>query len=269
VSNERDLPQGEHESVDRVDAPTITDAHLVRYVDGELSPATRTSLSAILEQRADLAARVEQLERRSTRLSALLSEVSPDATQLRDSAAAMRPHVLRSATRRSWWLRLPPGMKAAAAIALLFGLVFIVPDARAWVLERVRAAAEAIGVVARQSAPEAPVVAPTEPARAAVTITFTAPRDTLDVSVHQAAGVLIVRRASGADASAEAAGVDARFTVGPSALQIDGPASADAVYTLTVPPPVTVVRLQRAAGAITVHAVPLATRELRIELAPR
>lgn len=271
MSRNRDRTPREHEPAYAVPvaADTVTDAHLVGYLDGEFSPASGASLREVLAERADLAARLAQLERRSVRLSALLRDVSPGDTQVHESAAAMRPHVTGSEAQASSELRLPFALKAAAAIALLLGLALFVPDARAWVLHRIRDIGAAIGVGTREPAPAPPVVAPAKAVPAAVAITFAVARDTVSVGARSLAGVLIVRRGGGTTASAEASGVAARFTVVPGGLQIDGPAAADAVYTLTVPAHVTTLRLERADADISLHPVPTMGPELRIPLTRR
>ncbi|MGH7472239.1 MAG: hypothetical protein ACRENP_30175, partial [Longimicrobiales bacterium] len=135
----------------------ITDAELVRYLDGEVTGEARTAMAARLANEPESAARLAVLQQRTTTLSRLLVEVDPAELEVRRSAHVMKPQVTQAA-RAS----MPTLMKAAAAIVLLFGLAFAVPPVRAWIVDQVMNVAQAIGWVAPESGPlPAPTAAPT------------------------------------------------------------------------------------------------------------
>jgi hypothetical protein len=166
----------------------------------------------------------------------------------------MRPRVVRGDVRGWWWQRAPAGMKAAAAIALLFGLVIAVPDARAWMIDQLRAVGEQLGLLADDDAapaPDDPTADAVVPG-AAASVTFTVTRDTLDI-VLEVANALVVRRADVMRATAESR-EGTEFTVLPSALRIGG-AVQEQPIVITVPSRVTAVRVRVANGVTSLHVL--------------
>jgi len=211
-----------------MDGTEMTDADLIRYLDGE----PHGDLPAEANARLDL------LRRRTERLSSLLAELGPSDAQTRASAAAIRPFTMRR-------VRQAPGLlKIAAAIVLLLGLAWMVPPARAWMRERGRSVAEALGFVASVSVPTTPTPAASAPETAAVRISFPVSADTFDITATPAAGQLIVSRSSETLGTAEAVGAPgSSFTV-LRGLRIEGPASAAATYTITLPAHVIAMRVR-------------------------
>lgn len=255
----------------------MTDAELIRYLDGELVDAESEALSARLAAEPGLSERLDTLRRRSARLSVLLAEADPTDLEVHRSAHAIlatlressRQRVLPAASQ-PWFRRAPVAMRAAAAIALLLGLALAVPPARAWVVERVREVAEALGLTSPSApVPEAsPDVSGAQPVGAEVGVTFTVAPGTFEVQVPQPVGNLILRRGDGATGSAEAPGVPGvSFVVLPGGLRIEGPASASASYVVTLPAEVTSVRVRVGDGLSVLHSLPAAGEELRIDLA--
>lgn len=210
-----------------MDGTEMTDADLIRYLDGE--PHGDVS--------AEANARLDLMRRRTERLSSFLAELDPGEAQTQASAAAIRPLM----TRR---IRNTPAiLKIAAAIVLLLGLAWAVPPARAWMLERGRAVAEALGFVARPSTPAAHAPAPSVPETAAVRVSFAVSTDTFDIAATPAAGQLVIRHNSETLGTAEAVGAPgSSFTI-LRGLRIEGPASAAATYTITLPAHVIAVRV--------------------------
>ncbi|HEY8469803.1 MAG TPA: hypothetical protein VIL18_09175 [Longimicrobiales bacterium] len=255
---------------DRTGGETVTDAELVRYLDGEIEGAPRTALEARIAAAPDAAARLDMLRRRSTRLSALLAELDPSAEEVQQSAAAIRPAVEAGAQASRGWPWGPAALRWAAAVALLLGASAAVPPARAWMIERVRDAAEALGLL--DAAPEPAVEAPTvgaqdAPQAMSVRVTFEVRADTFEIEAPPR-GRLIVRRGAGSTGSAEstdATGVN--LVVLPAGLRIEGATTDDARYDVVLPPSVAAVRVRAGAGAATLHALPPAGEELRIDLA--
>jgi hypothetical protein len=211
-----------------MDGTEMTDADLIRYLDseshGEVSPEANT--------------RLDLLRRRRERLSSFLVELDPGEAQMQASAAAIRPLITRRVRHT------PAVLKIAAAIILLLGLALAVPPARAWMLERGRAVAQAVGFVAGPSKPTAPTPAPSAAETAAVRISFPVSADTFEIAATPAAGQLIVRSSSETLGAAEAvAAPGSSFTV-LRGLRIEGPASAAASYAITLPARVIAVRVR-------------------------
>ena len=199
----------------------------------------------------------EIMRRRSERLSSLLAELDPSHAQTQASASAIRPLMMRRT-------RMPTALKIAAAIALLLGLTWAVPPARAWMLARARDVAEALGVA---SAP-APAAAPRTPAAneapetAALRLSFPITVDTFDIAALPGAGELIVRHNSEASGTAEAvAAPGTSFTI-LRGLRIQGQGSVHAQYTVTLPMRVIAVRVRG-----RVYPLPAQGDELRLDLA--
>ncbi|MBI4520571.1 MAG: hypothetical protein HY701_07015 [Gemmatimonadetes bacterium] len=254
----------------------MIDAELIRYLDGELEDAESEALSARLAAEPVLSERLDTLRRRAARLSALLAEADPTDIEVHRSATAILAALRESsrqravpAARQPWFRRAPVAMRIAAAITLLLGLALAVPPARAWVVERVRDVAEALGLTsAAAPVPEAsPDVSAAQPVGAEVGVTFAVRPGTFEVQVSQPVGTLILRRGEGATGSAEASGVPGvSFVVLPGGLRIEGPASASATYLVTLPAEVTNVRVRIGDGLSVLHALPAGGDELRIDL---
>ncbi|HEX7090624.1 MAG TPA: hypothetical protein VF192_10860, partial [Longimicrobiales bacterium] len=244
----------------------MTDAELVRYLDGEIEGAPRAALEARIAAAPDAAARLDTLRRRSARLSALLADLDPPLEEVQQSAAAIRPMVAAGAARARGWLPGPALLRWAAAVALLLGAALAVPPARAWMIQRVRDAAEALGLL--DTAPEPAVETPAGAApdalqAASVRVTFEVHVDTFEIEAPPR-GRLVVHRGPRASGSAEAAGVPGvAFVVLPTGLRIEGPATDDARYDVALPASVAAVRI-RAGDATLLHALPPAGEELRI-----
>jgi hypothetical protein len=101
------------------------------------------------------------------------------------------------------------------------------------------------------SAPPTPAVVST----AEVSYSFSVSSDTFAIEVTPSAGQLLVQRSADGSATAEAArGSGASFLVLPRGLRIEGSAGQDALYTITLPERVTVLRLQRGA-AVSWHSL--------------
>ena len=248
----------------------MTDAELVRYLDGEIVGAPRAALEARIAAAPEAAARLEALRRRSARLSALLTDLDPSAEAVRQSAAAIRPTVHVGGRPFRGWLSVPAPLRWAAMIALLLVGALAVPPARAWMVERVRDAAQALGLL--DSAPEPAVEAPTAgaqdaPQAASVRVTFEVRADTFEIEAPPR-GQLIVRRGADATGSAESAGAPGvNLVVLPAGLRIEGATTDDARYDVVLPPSIAAVRVRAGAGAPMLRALPPAGEELRIDLA--
>jgi len=254
----------------RTGGEAVTDAELVRYLDGEIEGAPRAALEARIAAAPDTAARLDTLRRRSARLSALLAELDPSAADVQQSAEAIRPATAAGARPSRGWLPGPASLRWAAAVALLLGAALAVPPARAWMVERARDAAEALGLL--DTAPEPAVEAPTGAApdaiqAAPVRVTFEVRADTFEIEAPPR-GRLIVRRGAGPTGSAESAGAPGvDLVVLPTGLRIEGTTTDDARYDVALPASVAAVRVRAGAGAALLRALPAAGEELRIDLA--
>jgi hypothetical protein len=251
----------------------ITDTQLLEYLDGQLTDAEKAAMDARITSAPEVAARLEMLRRRTARLTMLLADVSPNATHVQRSGELIRPQITQTRSRMLRIAAWSPGLKAAAAVALLLGLALAVAPVRAWILERTRDAAQALGMTRNEPAvntapPVTPAVPAIAPQEADVRITFAVTRDTFNVELPQGSGTLIVRRLDNVTGTAEAFGVPgASFIVLPGSLRIEGPAAtANAVYELTLPMRVRAVRLRRADSSDSVHLLHGAGQDLSIDL---
>ena len=226
----------------------MTDAELIRYIDGELDERSRADLEARVAAVPAAAERLRVLRDRSARLGPLLRAADPSAAEMQASARAIRDSVMTStATRRPSVL-----LRAAVLAAVVIGAAMLVEPVRAWVLERARAVAEAVGLV--EAAPGAPTDVTPE---ATPAWSFSVPweQPVLELDAGSARGTLVVRR-SAADGvrleSTDATTTDVLIT--PGGLRLAGGTETPAVYTLTVGPSISELRL-RSAGAV--RTIPL------------
>jgi anti-sigma factor RsiW len=244
----------------------VSDAELIQELDGELSQVARTELGARLSNSAEVAARLELLRRRTARFSELLGAIDPAEARVQASRRNARAQVRQARSPGS--SRFRPLLQVAAAIALILGVLFIVPPVRAWMIDRVRDLAGALGFESPATSAEIPAAPQAAPRDADVSITFALESDTLDVFAAQRAGRIILRRTTASSATAEAVGVSGTELVFlPGRLRIEGPSAPDAEYILTLPARAVAIRLRRSDGSSTTHMVPDARAETRIELA--
>lgn len=131
---------------DRYPDAAVTDADLIRYLDGEQDDAERARIEAALAGDPALAVRLEQLRRRGQSLKPLLeatdprpqesvrparppASAGPDVIDLNAAWAAQQgvePHVVRP------YRPLPGWVRAAAILAFLLAGSLLVPPVRAW-----------------------------------------------------------------------------------------------------------------------------------------
>jgi hypothetical protein len=227
----------------------ITDAELIRYLDGELESAERSRLDARLAAAPAAAERLNTLRQSSSRIGSILSAADPNDLETQRSARAIRAQMQQARSQRS--LHMSPALRAAAVIALLLGFGLAVPPVRAWMIEQVRQ------LVGDQPAPEALPPANTRsvetPQVAPLDITFAISSDTFSLQYNGLAGELHVWRALGAEAKAEpSANSTANLMIVPNGLRIDGE-SANATYRLWLPARVTVLVVRSNARAPQYH----------------
>jgi anti-sigma factor RsiW len=252
-------------------APSVvTDADLIRYLDGELDGGARASFEQRVAAMPALAARLEKLSRRSSNLSRLLAEVDPSDGAAGRSELHVRARLgaggRADQPRRGLW-------RAVAAVAAILLLALVVPPARAWLLERGRALAGALGVVGENAPePRTPTVEP-DPSPAAgpdAAIEFAVTGDTFDVDVPAADGTLVIRVGRGTSGRAEATDEgESTVVVLASGVRIEGRSTPSAVYSLTLPPSVTTLRVTRRGAAPEVQVAPAPGEELSIRLSPQ
>jgi anti-sigma factor RsiW len=242
---------------------TVNDAQLLRYVHGDMDDAERANIEALIARNPASAGRVATLQRRSARLTDLLGTLDPDPDVVTASAHAIRPVVDASiVTHVHWWRRTPPALRAAAAITLVLGGVLLVEPVRAWVVDQARAIGATIGIGGDD---QGTVPADAQPTDADVSYAFPWSSAVFGIDAGSTAGTIIVVRDTGSSVVADMTdAADASFTVMPTGLRIDGRGSEAAVYTLSLPPVVTTIRV-RWDGATRDHAVP-AEGPLRVPL---
>lgn len=236
----------------------VTDAELIRYLDGELESAERARVEALIAAAPAIADRAHVLRRRGTRLGTLLAAVDPSDADVRASATSIRrdiagdvrPHVPRA---HGW--RRTQLLRAAALMAALLGGTLLVEPARAWIIEQMRAAAVASGLIEpTPTAPAAPVAPPSiEPGWR-----FSLPwsTDSFELDAGDAVGTLVIRRGTGPSAIIESADAGVtRIAITPLGMRLIGAGTGVATYTLTLPPTVSRLHLVRAG---TPEEIPIA-----------
>jgi hypothetical protein len=224
----------------------ITDAELIRYLDGELDAGTRSALDQRLASAPEAAARLATLRRRSRALSQLMRAANPSGPATRASADAIRPQMVQR--QQSPWI---PLLRIAAVIAvLLIGIA--VPPVRAWLVAHLPGSKQTSTSNNPSGSTSASASNAATSPTADVVYNFTVTADTFDLEVTQSAGTLVVSRSAGGSASAEANAAGTSFLVLPRGLRIEGPASAGAQYTIALPARVHVLRLSRPNG-VSLH----------------
>lgn len=269
----------------------VPDADLVRYMDGQLGAAERAALRLRIDASPEAVDRLQTLRRRSSALSRLLSHTYPAGSRIEHAAAAIRerlsdeaPQAMPATDIHSFSpvregnrvpgggrVRRPGVHRAAAMVTLLLvaGAVAVSP-VRAWVGDRIRYVAEAIGVTGATIDP----LQPGSPAAAGadLAVTFSVSGETFEIRVPRPAGVLVIRRGAAATGSAEAeSGAEAdllggaTFVVFPDGIRIEA-AAPDAVYRVTLPAAIRSVRVHAGDAEPTVHRLPGGQGVLRIDL---
>lgn len=266
--------------MDQEGGRTVTDAELVRYLDGELDPAGDAALLERVRAEPASAARLETLRRRSERLSELLvaldvrggAEGAPAMKRLRGTAPAERTGevagtVARAASAPRGRRHGPPTwLRIAAALGLVLGATFAAPQARAWIGAQARAVAVALGIA--QPAEPAPGRGAAPAVDGTTIVRFAVTADTFFVDAPLGPGRLVVRRGPGTAGSARAAGpAGAELVVLPGGLRVGGTLAAASRIELVLPASVTAVRLRRGpSSAAVVHDLPSAGEELSLAL---
>ena len=220
--------------------PAVTDAELIRYLDGELTDTERVDVTLRVHADAASAARLDTLRRRSAGLQALLARTDePQA-----GTASRREIVVREARRRAPSF---PLLRAAAIVLAVAAAALLVPPVRAWLVE---------GVLGRGGV-ESPVPTPPASAGPAATadplrIAFTVQGEVFVIEIErgQSQGELIVDRRDGEQAAAELIGdpSDADLMVRSGSLRISNRDGATASYRVSLPASVRTVTVRGAGG---------------------
>ncbi|MGH8436827.1 MAG: hypothetical protein ACRERX_20745 [Pseudomonas sp.] len=231
----------------------ITDAELIRYLDGELLGTDRSELDTRLAAAPAAARRLAVLRQRSARLSSLIGAADANDLETQRSARSTRAAVEQAMNRRPRVLRLSPALQAAALITLLLGFGLAVPPVRAWMIEQVLQLVEAMsGSRAETLQPGEAPPADVPPQAAPLAIQLTVTSDTFTVQVAGAAGQLVVQRDTIDQAQAEPSTLGgANLVFMRNGLRIEG-GSAATVHALRLPEHVRVLVLRRA-GRVEVH----------------
>ena len=225
----------------------LADEHLVRLLDGQLEAGERPRVEGHAERCEACGARLRQLRRRSARRAGILLASDPAAP----AAPAPTPDelALRRARRAGGVPAARPWLRAAAVVALLLAAGLAASPLRAVVAGWLRAQWERVAAPdARPDAPavEAPIAGAEAGSGARVQFTPRGATFTVEVAAPQAAGVVEVRRAAGAAATAEqtGGGAQAELLVLPAGVRIRGAPGATADYRVTVPASVRTVRVR-------------------------
>lgn len=246
---------------------TVSDAELMRYLHDELDEAGRAHVDAQLATPA-VAERLSVMRQRTRRLSSLLGAADPAPSEVEASARELRLIVTparrgASAQSHRWHATAPP-LRAAAAIVILLGGVLLVEPARAWVIDSLRAAAVAVGLVEGAATPHAPVLPQTSGAGVRFSFAWSAP--SIDVDAGGARGTLVIRRGVAGRVTAESRGAAAAgIVIMPDGIRLEGAGDGAAEYMLTLPPAVRVLDMSTTGGRVR-HVLPATEDVVRLPL---
>ena len=211
------------------------DGDLLRYLDGELDPAGESQIHRHIDRCQRCAGALRTLEKLSDDVETLLEEplsdppvrVKEEITQKFAARAGMR----RDPRRAHWAHRLA---RAAIVILALGGPALAVEPVRAWLVERVAAAREAL-----LATPKVPAAKTEDVTRAPSTVSFVPAPGTffIDIAEPQQAGVLQLTVQEGRVASARVTGTSGAegLLVLPNRLRIMNDGSSVAEYSVTLP----------------------------------
>lgn len=258
---------------------TVSDADLVRFLDGEAEGMERDALASRIAADPIAAERLATLRARSADLGSWLHDLGPlegeiahAARELRvrlgidraSAGVAARIDAPRETGRRDardgFQLRrliraTPPLLRAAAIVLLFASAALAVPPARAWLIAAAARAADALGLRPPTPAPTPGDFAPGPD----VTYRFAVDGDTLHVHVTGApAGSLVLRRTDAATASAELSGSGGASVVleADRRLRYVSAGESGAVLALGLPTHVTVASVRVGEAAAVAYRIP-------------
>jgi hypothetical protein len=251
----------------------VSDADLIRFLDGEIDGAERESLAARIAADSVAARRLESLRTHTTDLSGWLRDLGPDDRDISSAARVIRPRISHPTANRTAWRRIiastPPLLRAAAVVLLFASTALAVPPARAWMLDAFQRIANALGTAEPPHSNDLPLIIP-EPTPD-ISYRFAVSSDTFMIRVTgQLAGRLMLQKTSDVQASAEVrGGTAAGLILLPEGVQFESAAEPGAVFDVKLPPHVRVVRVQIAGQPEVAYAVALqAEWQQVIELRP-
>ena len=234
----------------------LTDAHLpdgalIRWIDSETAPAEREELWAHLEQCDGCAERLDLLQRRSVRLSALLVATQPPVPEWVPSGASVQAEVvsIESARERralrSAALSRAPWLRIAAGLALLLAIGVVAPPVRAWVVEWAGRGWGEVAAVFGAGEREVGPPAATDPGHTRVSFVPAGEELVLEIARRQTGGALILQVHDAADATVEVrGGRGENVLVLPERVRVENPAGSSADYRVTLPPGLESVRVR-------------------------
>ncbi len=232
----------------------LDDAELVRLLDGaaeDVAPAWAEHLAACTA----CSARRDAVAHRGARLARLLAatDPAPRALILRTTPAQGRVFAWSRPRLAAW----PPRRLAAAAALVVLMAGGVVPPVRAWVAERAVALWHALTGHERPAAAPASVPAP-EPGAGSVSFPLAEPVFTIQVTSHQAEGLLTVDAGTRPEAFAAIARGEgpAELVVMPDGLRIVTTSGSTRSYHVRVPPSVTRVVIEVGGAAARVIPAP-------------
>lgn len=244
------------------------DGELVRLLDGELAAAERTRAEDHVNRCSACRERLHRLERRSTRLTALLQEsdwdtpaVSPAFLAELERKHARAPRMRSRVVERPW-------LRAAAIIAVVLGIGLVASPARAWIADWVAAQWAALTLDQQPAASEKPGPAPRQAASTRVQFRIEGDELSVEIATRQAGGAITLRTGEGSLVSAEVigGGAGADLLVLPDGLRIANTAESTAEYRMVVPAQVRRVRVRIGDGPEIVLTAAELTGGKRLEL---
>lgn len=224
-------------------SPHLDDGDLIRYVDGELTPAESYHVDVHVATCSACARRLDALQQQASRFSELVSrvEIAPISDIRRARSLA---EVQRAASKsRPQFLQRPGWIRAAAAVLVAFSTVAGVSPLRAWVVERWHDLVDQLRVDGT-----ATPLASAEEDRGPSVVSFVPTAETFELRIlgTQKTGVVQLRAGDDALASAQVLGGTGGegLVILPSGVRVANEARSTASYMITVPASVRVVIVQ-------------------------
>jgi hypothetical protein len=257
----------------------VSDADLVRFLDGEAEGAERDALAARIAADPAATERLATLRARTADLGSWLRDLGPWDGEIADAARVLRDRLRIGGTgvttaarvevaratdgqraRRGAGVRglvhaTPPLLRAAAIVLVFASAALAVPPARAWLVATAARVADALGL---RAPPPAPAAASPE-AGPDVTYHFPIAGDTLYLQVSGTpAGQVVLRRTASANAYAELSGGGGASVVleADRRIRYVSAGSTAAVLTLGLPSHVSVASVRVGEAAAIAYRIP-------------
>jgi hypothetical protein len=215
----------------------LSDADLVRALDGELDRAGELRADAHMAACAGCAQRLQRLGSRAAQLSSLMLETDFDVPAAQPPASRARVVDLDAArARRARRIFASPSLRVAAAVMLLLGITLGVTPVRAWITDWVQQQWSRLTDTEPASEPVRSPTGPDNPvAGARVQFVPDGPEFRVELQSAQEVGAIDVAYHDQPFATAETSGTAAELLVLTAGVRVMNEPGSAATYTVRVP----------------------------------